>query len=106
MPVATEPNLNPAVKAARCAFPSWVKTPIEEGKRLVMERQRYIRLTRTIHRIDGTEDGKAENCLREGRVRIRINGFYIIVCWLYLSRYTDADAWANNFRSFCENRGR
>jgi acyl-CoA reductase-like NAD-dependent aldehyde dehydrogenase len=35
VPVATESDLNDAVKAARRAFPSWAGTPIEERKRLV-----------------------------------------------------------------------
>jgi acyl-CoA reductase-like NAD-dependent aldehyde dehydrogenase len=35
VPVATEADLDDAVKAARRAFPSWSKTPIEERKRLV-----------------------------------------------------------------------
>ena len=34
-PVATEEDLNDAVKAARRVFPSWSKTPIDERKRLV-----------------------------------------------------------------------
>ncbi|KAL3425901.1 aldehyde dehydrogenase [Phlyctema vagabunda] len=37
VPVATEADLDEAVKAARKAFPSWAKTPIEERKRLVLQ---------------------------------------------------------------------
>ncbi|RDW69993.1 hypothetical protein BP5796_08390 [Coleophoma crateriformis] len=37
VPVATEADFNEAVTAARKAFPSWSKTPIEERKRMVRQ---------------------------------------------------------------------
>lgn len=37
VPVATKSDLDDAVNAARSAFPSWSKTPIEERKRLVVK---------------------------------------------------------------------